>query len=187
MRHKLRAAMMAGALLLLGACGQGQTTEQSLRMEGLAQRLQALEDERAILDLIDTLDLAVDAKDWANARAAFDDTVQADFSSLGGAPGAISADELIASWRANLYVGKPSFRMHSGAVTRIDGDRAHVGANGYAWNALPQRAENNLWEVWGRYDFDLARTPLGWRITGMKFVALHQRGDESVRTETLRD
>jgi SnoaL-like domain len=170
----------------LAACGQQQSSQVGRSVDALAQRVQALEDERDALAAIDALDLAVDAKDWTAARALFADQINADFSSLGGAPGHISADDLVGGWRTNLYEAKPSFHMRGGAKVTLGNGAAHIVGNGYAWNALPARAENNLWEVWGRYEFDLVRTESGWKITAMKFVATHQRGDPTVRTEVLR-
>jgi SnoaL-like domain len=173
-------------LAALAACGRQQTAEVGVSVEALAARVAALEDERAVLAAVDALDLAVDAKDWSAARALFADQIDADFSSLGGAPGRIAADDLVAGWRSNLFAGKPSFHLRGGAEVRLAGDSAQVIANGYAWNALPQRTENNFWEVWGRYEFSLVRAGEGWKIAAMKFVATHQRGDASVRTEILR-
>jgi ketosteroid isomerase-like protein len=179
----LAATLAAG----LGACDQLQGSSLSLRgIEALEARVQVLEDERDALALIDGLDLAVDAKQWEAVRAMFADTIQADFSSLGGAPGPLAADDLVNGWRRNLFEGKPSFRLRGGARVSVDGDSASVIANGYAWNALPQLAENNFWEVWGRYEYGLSRSEDGWKIVSMTFVAMHQRGDASVRSETQR-
>jgi hypothetical protein len=82
-----------------------------------------------------------------------------------------------------LFDQKPSFHLRGGAVVTLDGDAARVVSNGYAWNALPQRTENTLWEVWGRYEFGLVRGDGGWKINAMTFNATHQRGDPGIRTE----
>lgn len=173
-------ALACAVLLSVAACegGDGAATA------ALAARVQQLEDERAVLGVVDALDIAVDDKQWDRARAMFADQVSADFSSLGGAPGTISADDLVSGWRANLFETKPSFHLRGGAIVTIDGDTALAVTNGYAWNALPQRVENNLWEVWGRYEFALTRTPQGWKINAMTFRAAHQRGSADIRSET---
>jgi hypothetical protein len=182
----MRIVLALFPLALLAACGDMAGSNASRGVEELEARVQALEDERAVLAVVDQLDLAVDAKEWDAVRALFNDEFQADFSSLGGQPNAMRADDLVNGWQSNLFQGKPSFHLRGGAIVAIDGDTANVVANGYAWNALPQRADNDLWEVWGRYEFGLTRSGDDWKISAMAFHAAHERGDPSIRTETLR-
>ena len=178
-----RGVLIAAALVALAACSpQAPSSSGGASIE--ARRLSALEDERAIRAAADGLDLAVDRKDWAAARGFFADAVEADFSSLGGTPGAVSADALIEGWRRNLHRNKPSFHLRGGEAITLEGDRASMISNGYAWNALPQRTSNQIWEGWGRYEHSFTRTPDGWRVSGLKFFLSYERGDAGVRTET---
>ncbi|MGE0828390.1 MAG: nuclear transport factor 2 family protein [Hyphomonadaceae bacterium] len=177
---RLSAAIFICALAL-SACGAPRAPEAE---SALAQRVQALEDERAIIRAADALDAAVDSKEWAAAHALLADEIDADFSSLGAQPGRISADALIANWRANLHPAKHSFHLRGGEQVTLEGDQATMISNGYAWNALPQRLENNLWEGWGRYTHHFQRTPQGWRIDGLTFQLLYERGDAGVRLES---
>jgi len=142
---------------------------------------QRQDDEAAIAAVVTKLDEAVDKKDWAGARAAFTDRIEVDLSSLGGEPDSVPADELVGNWKANLPRGKSSFHMLSAPTIKIDGDTATFKANGYAWNKLDARAENNLWEVWGVYQHKLTRTPLGWKISSFGFHKTAERGDPTIR------
>jgi hypothetical protein len=148
-----------------------------------------LADEAALRRLADTLDHAVDTKDWALARAQFAERVRLDMSSLGGGPPAeIAADDLVAAWRRAFQGGKTSLHLRTNHLVRLEGDAASMTSHGYAWNRLPGGVlgpEPALWEVWGRYDYRAVRGPEGWRITAFTFNALHQRGDVRVPATVL--
>lgn len=148
-----------------------------------------LADEAALRRLADTLDHAVDTKDWALARAQFAGTVRMDMSSLGAGPATeVAADEVVAGWRRAFQGGKTSLHFRTNHLARIEGDRATMTSHGYAWNRLPAGvlgAEPALWEVWGTYEHRFMRGTEGWRITGFTFTATHERGDRRVATTVL--
>jgi hypothetical protein len=154
-----------------------------------AADLQRLLDEAALRRLADTLDHAVDTKDWPLARALFADRLRLDMSSLGAGPAAeIAADDLVAAWRRAFQGGKTSLHLRTNHLPRIEGDAATMTSHGYAWNRLPAGvlgAEPALWEVWGVYDYRAVRTPAGWRISAFTFTATHQRGDARVPATIL--
>ncbi len=98
---------------------------------------EVLADRAEIIAVVDGIDSAVDAKDWARARAHFTDEIDADFTSLaGGSPARIPADALIAGWRRNLHADKASHHMRSNHQVAVDGDSAVVLSKGYAFNKL---------------------------------------------------
>jgi len=142
-------------------------------------------DEDEIRDLADALFVTTDRKDWTGGRALFvDGAVDVDMSSLaGGGPVQLTADQLYEGFRDGLHPGKISHHMSTNYRVRVDGDRAELWANGYAWNhvpALPQGA--NLWETWGTYRLTARRTPAGWRLDGFHYYTKLTRGDDAVRT-----
>lgn len=148
--------------------------------------LQALLDERAVVRAADTIDAAVDAKDWALARSLFAARVTVDFSSLGaGPPREIASDDLIGAWRSNLWPGKDSLHLrtnHRVAFDGMDDDVAILASHGYAWNAIGER----MWEVWGTYEHRFLRTPEGWRVTHFTFRMTRERGDRGIAAEPRR-
>lgn len=154
-----------------------------------AAGLAGLLDEAALRRLADTLDHAVDTKDWPLARAQFADRLRLDMSSLGaGPPAEIAADDLVAAWRRAFQGGKTSLHLRTNHLVRLDGDSAAMTSHGYAWNRLPPGtlgAEAALWEVWGIYEYRARRTPDGWRLTAFTFTATHQRGDARVPAAVL--
>jgi len=139
-------------------------------------------DRPAIIAVVDGIDDAVDAKDWATCRAYFLDEIEVDFTSLaGGEPGRMPADTLVGAWSAALYPEKQSFHMRTNHRVTINGDRAEVVSKGYALNVLAIGRGSDLWEVWGVYTHALARTPDGWKCAGMALAVTYARGNEKVR------
>ena len=46
---------------------------------------------------------------------------------------------------------------------------------------LPQNGGAPLWEVWGSYEHGFTRTLEGWKVDGMTFDVMAQRGNAFVR------
>lgn len=142
-------------------------------------------DEIAIRRLADELFLLTDEKDWSAARLLFaDGPIAVDMSSLvGGGPVRLTADELLAGFRAGLHAGKRSHHMTTNQRITVAGDRAELLAHGYAWNHVPVMPDGaNLWETWGIYRLAARRTPGGWRLDGFRYDSKLIRGNDAVRT-----
>ncbi|WP_298835817.1 nuclear transport factor 2 family protein [uncultured Roseobacter sp.] len=155
---------------------------------GTPVTVENLVDHAEMIRIADTIDAAVDAKDWALARSLFVDEIQVDFTSLvGGAPATIPADALIEGWSANLTDEKASFHLRGNhRITFENAGTATMVSHGYAWNrmergALTENGGNALWEVWGTYEHSFVRTEEGWRVDGMSFFATAERGNDFVR------
>lgn len=143
---------------------------------------QQLVDELAVMRIATEIDVAVDRKDWPRARSFFADNVRVDFTSLvGGEPATIKSDDLITSWSGNLKGNKQSQHIRGGALVTLNGDKATVYSNGYAWNKMPGGTDGDLWEVWGNYIHDMERTNTGWKVTGFTFNMVHERGSIYVK------
>ncbi|MEO0653431.1 MAG: nuclear transport factor 2 family protein [Pseudomonadota bacterium] len=149
---------------------------------------ETLVDHAEMIRIADSIDAAVDAKDWDRARSYFTDTIDVDFTSLvGGDPATIPADALIAGWSGNLTAEKTSFHLRGNHRIRFDGpDSAVMDSHGYAWNrmeagALPENGGEALWEVWGTYTHGFERGGDGWKVNAMTFTATAERGNPYVR------
>jgi hypothetical protein len=144
---------------------------------------QQLADELMLMRIPTEVEVAVDRKDWTKARSFFADNVRADFTSLvGGEPAVIKSDDLITGWSGNLKGNKQSQHIRGGALVTINGDKASVYSNGYAWNKMPGGTDGDLWEVWGKYIHDFERKNGEWKITGFTFNMTHERGSTFVKT-----
>jgi hypothetical protein len=147
-----------------------------------AADLARLVDEHAIVTVVNAIDFHVDRKDWSAALGCFTEEIDVDFTSLaGGAPARLKAADLVAAWQRSLYAEKLSHHMRTNHQVRIDGDRAEVLSQGYAWNKLAVGQGSDLWETWGTYRHTLVRVRDRWKVGGMAYFARHSRGNEKVR------
>ena len=165
---------------MIGRAQLGQVEHDEEIQEQLHE--QKISDELAIRLVVDEIDNACDAKDWETCRSFFADEVEADFTSLSGGEAAkISADDLIESWRTNLFAEKKTYHQRGNHRIEIAGDKATVFSKAYAFNLLESGAISGLWEVWGNYTHTLVRTAEGWKCSAMKLEVIYRRGDERVR------
>lgn len=147
-----------------------------------------LNDRVEIIELIDAIFDAVDAKDWEEVESLFvsDDTVHVDFTSVrGGTPSIIPAAEFVDRWRQALHPRKKSFHMVSHYRVTTDGDTGKVVTKAYAYNILDPVLGGEMWEVWGSFVVPARRTPEGWKATGVSVFAWHSRGNEYVRSHMM--
>ena len=100
----------------------------------------SVENRTAIADTVVGLLHTIDARDWKAVRAAFDETVEVDYTSLfGGKPSSSSAAGLIAGWEAFLpgfdatqhILGPVTTRAETGDVVA----QAHVRGYHYIKDA----------------------------------------------------
>ncbi len=169
MNQTLRAGLAALTLAAAPAAAHANTLEQLLA-------------ERAIIAAADSIDRAVDAKQWATARAHFAPMVAIDFTSLiGGTPAVVPADALIQGWAANLGARKTSLHLRTNHQATITGDQAVLVSHGYAWNRMEGNGDP-LWEVWGVYEHRLEHADGTWRVNGFTFRMTHERGNQWVKT-----
>jgi hypothetical protein len=144
-------------------------------------------DEAELRRIADELFVNTDLKDWAAARALFvDGAIEVDMSSLvGGGPVRMSADELIAGFRAGLHDGKISHHLAANYRVTVGNERAELWAHGYAWNRVPALAAGeDLWETWGNYRLTYRRVSAGWRLDGFRYYSKLTRGNDAVRMHT---
>jgi len=167
------------ALLCHAAAAQTITGMPVLPQPSLG--MQTLLDQMDSIRVTNEIDTAVDNKDWKKARSFFADDIKADFSSLTGQPAAaMKADDLIKTWAANLGPKKTSFHLRGNHLVSVEGDKATVSSHAYAWNRMEGNGDP-LWEVWGNYVHELARTPGGWKVTAFTFVKTAERGNMWVK------
>ena len=183
MTHRLKIVFASTAIAVASSLPLAAETNA-----GSPITLETLVDHAEMIRVADTIDAAVDAKNWSLARSLFTDNIHVDFTSLvGGEPATIPADGLIAGWSDNLTEEKASFHLRGNHRITFETDgTATMVSHGYAWNqmargALPENGGDALWEVWGTYEHSFIQTEDGWRVDGMSFFATAERGNDFVR------
>jgi len=138
------------------------TTQSEDRLAALEARVQMLEDQLAVQELLNRWGPAVDTGDSAAAAGLWTDdgVLDSDFSYLDG-PAGVSA--MVESDGQQALIDQGCAHVQAFPLIRIDGDRAT--ATGYSRVYLHQ--DDGSYEVWrvsaNRWEF--ARTADGWRAT----------------------
>ena len=142
-----------------------------------------LEDRLAILELIGRLALTIDARDWNTLGELFTDTVYHDRTSLtGGEPYTAPVAQFVEGWRQTLQNMDAVHHQITNHVITLDGDQATCAANMQGIHVLTNASGGPMWTVGGRHDYQLTRTPDGWRIAGLTFTLQWATGNMNVLT-----
>jgi hypothetical protein len=141
----------------------------------------SLADRLEILEVTSRMGLLVDAREWDSLQALFTDPVWVDYTSLnGGAPESVAPRDLIAGWRGVLERLEATQHLIAGQTIELDGDTASCAANVQGTHVMPNRSGGSLWTVGGRYDFELTRTPDGWRIKALRLTVRWATGNQQI-------
>jgi len=142
-----------------------------------------LEDRLAILELIGRLALTIDAKDWDALGGLFTETVYHDRTSLtGGEPYTAPVAQFVDGWRQTLQNMDAVHHQITNHVISVDSDQATCAANMQGTHVLANASGGPIWTVGGRHDYQLKRTPDGWRIAGLTFTLQWATGNMNVVT-----
>ena len=139
------------------------------------------EDRLAIIELIGRLSLAIDAKDWDAMGQLLTETVYHDRTSLtGGEPYTAPVAQFVEGWRQTLQAMDAVHHQITNHVISLDGDQATCAANMQGTHVLANASGGPIWTVGGRHDYQLKRTPGGWRIAGLTFTLQWATGNMNV-------
>jgi hypothetical protein len=122
-----------------------------------------------VIEAVDRLFVATDAKDWAVVETLFAERVHFDMTSLaGGEPATLTPQQIAAGWREGLKT-VPALQHQSGNhLVTIGGSQASVTCYATATHFHPER-EKKLTQFYGSYEFHLVRSADNWRIDRFKF------------------
>ena len=139
------------------------------------------EDRLAILELIGSLALLLDGRDWDALEGVFAERVYYDRTSLfGGEPQVLSSAELVGGYREALGNLDAVHHLITNHVITIDGDKATCAANMQGTHVFANPSGDPMWTVGGRHDYQLERTADGWRIAGLTFTIQWATGNMNI-------
>jgi hypothetical protein len=139
------------------------------------------EDRLAILELIGNLALLLDARDWNTLEGLFADSVYYDRTSLfHGEPEILTPAELVGGYRQALGNLDALHHLITCQVINLNGDRATCAANMQGTHVFANATGGPMWTVGGRHDYQLTRTPAGWRIAGLTFTIQWATGNMNI-------
>lgn len=146
--------------------------------------LQNLLDERAVVNIVNALFVAVDERDWNAVRACLADRVHFDVTSLGAASAQeMAAEEIIVAWQQGLANLDAVHHQSGNFRVTLSGGTAECFCYATAYHFRRVRSGNNIRTFAGSYDFRLRRDADRWRITQFKFKAKFVDGNANLEKE----
>ena len=146
----------------------------------MGNRLHELLDEREIMNIVNSLFMKSDRRDWQAVSEAFAQTVLLDYSSMGVAAERLEPAEIVARWKDLL----PGFKMTQHAITNhrvsVNGNMADCFCYVDALHYLPNHSGKETWRVMGYYEHHLIKTVEGWKVDRMKFTATFIEGNQDL-------
>ena len=133
--------------------------------------IRLLEAKEKVLDTINELFVATDAKEWGRVRAVLAHDVLFDVKSMTGEePKTVSSDDIVAGWESGLGPIQAVHHQTGNFRVRLsNGDEATASCYGTAHHYRPTVSGRNTRTFVGSYDFHLRRDGAAWRIDLFRF------------------
>lgn len=164
------------------------TVNNGMDLEGLAQRIQALEDRTGIVEAIVRYANALDSCDYSEMRSLLLDEVRMDFAFMALEPQVFAADDWVAFAETALSGLRCTHHISPNHVLqRLEGDEATCLSYMYAQHWLPNDRGGDEFLMRGHYVNELRRTPDGWKIAAMKQVTTWTSGNPGLFALVMGD
>ena len=125
--------------------------------------------------------IAVGPTEVITLRQLFTDTVYHDRTSFtGGEPTNLPVAEFVDGWRQTPQKMDAVHHQITNHVISLDGDQATCAANMQGIHVFANASGGPMWTVGGRHDYQLERTPDGWRIAGLTFTLQWATGNMNI-------
>ena len=124
----------------------------------------------AVIDVLNTLFIGTDQRDWAKVRDCFADSVRFDMTSLlGGRPSDLSPETIVDGWRQGLQAITQVHHQVGNYRVDVDGAVAVASCYGIALHYRKTTSGRNTRTFVGSYDFHLVEAEGRWRIDLFRF------------------
>jgi SnoaL-like domain len=144
----------------------------------------SLVEQQRIADVINTLFVATDTRDWERVRGCFAARVTFDMTSVaGGAPAELSPEQITAGWQTGLApIESLHHQVGNLSITCGEAD-ANASCYGIAYHYRSTRSGRNTRVFVGSYDFRLQRLDGNWRIDLFRFKLKFIDGNRELEEE----
>lgn len=146
----------------------------------MSRSLQSISDRLDVIDTINRLFIATDAREWDRVQLCFSPVVRMDMSSVGGPAKDMIPAEITAMWDEGLKPLKAIHHQAGNHTVELDGERATAFCYGIASHYLPNASGHNTRTFVGSYDFALLKTADAWVITMMRFTLKYIDGNQNL-------
>jgi ketosteroid isomerase-like protein len=94
----------------------------------------------------------------------------------------LGREDVISAWAGLLGNLDATQHLVANHLVHVDGDTAFCTASFQATHLLANPHGGPIWTLGGHYEFGLARTAEGWRITSVKMIADWATGNQQIMT-----
>ena len=137
-------------------------------------------------DVVTSLFVATDARNWDGVAEAFHTKVVLDYASMTGNPAAeLAPEDIINSWKGILPGFEHTHHQLGNFLSDVNGNQATVSCYGTATHYLADE-NGSIWIVVGTYDFELVKED-NWKISKMKFNYRYQDGNANLVEKAMNN
>jgi hypothetical protein len=143
--------------------------------------LQTFIEKQNATDVVNSIFINTDERNWGEVEACFADTVKLDYTSMvGGEPALLIPQQIIESWKGILPGFESTHHQIGNCAVKIINNKADLSCYGTASHYLPVEVGDPLWIVDGTYDFHLINKKDEWKVDKMKFYFKYQTGNTNL-------
>ncbi len=124
----------------------------------------------AIIDMVTSIFILTDERDWEKIKGVFSEEVLFDMTSMsGGSPSRIRSQQIIDGWRTGLKDLKAIHHQVGNFKVNVREKDADVFCYGIALHYLPNPTNVNVRRFVGAYDIHMVKLKSEWKIDGFKY------------------
>jgi hypothetical protein len=137
-----------------------------------------------VADVLNTLFVATDARDWPRVRRCFAPVVTFDMTSVaGGEASQLSPEQIAAGWDTGLTAIESVHHQTGNVSIECRGGEASASCYGIAYHHRRTRSGRNTRIFVGSYDFHLGLHGADWRIDSFRFNLKFIDGNRDLENE----
>jgi hypothetical protein len=136
----------------------------------------------AIIQTITSIFNGADEHNWEKVQHAMADVVLLDYSSMNGAPAAITkAEDIVKAWKGFL----PGFDRTHHQLSDFQGEQQGNVANVRFLGKADHFINEESWNVEGTYDLEIIKSGNDWKVTKFRFNLQKQSGNTALPQKAM--